>query len=108
MSQPVRVSLDAIADNPALARDLAPETRAALLAQLGGLVVTVAAVPVEPHAEPPLSVKDAAARLRVSASTVRSLIARGTLRAVKVGKHVRLDPADVARVLAGPQAPLLP
>jgi excisionase family DNA binding protein len=47
-----------------------------------------------------LLVKEAAARLRVTASTVHRLIASGTLKAVKVGKGVRISRASLDALLA--------
>ena len=42
-----------------------------------------------------LDIKEVAARLRVSKSTVRRLIGSGKLEAVKIGVLVRVDPAAV-------------
>lgn len=43
-----------------------------------------------------VSVQEAAARLQVHPATVRRMIRRGELSAVKVGKLWRLDPADLS------------
>jgi excisionase family DNA binding protein len=48
----------------------------------------------------PISVNTAAERMGISPSMVRSLIARGDLPHFKIGRAVRLDPADVDRYLA--------
>lgn len=42
-----------------------------------------------------LSVKEAAPRIGVSQRTVRSLIANGTLRSVRIGKRVIIRPSDI-------------
>lgn len=49
--------------------------------------------------EPLLSVADAAEFLRVSARTVRRLVARGELAASRVGRQVRIVPADLLAYL---------
>lgn len=43
-----------------------------------------------------LTVADVAERLRVSARTVRRLLDTGALPAVRLGRLVRIDPADLA------------
>lgn len=45
-----------------------------------------------------LTRQDAAELLNVSTDTVRRLIARGELKAYKVGRAIRIDPADLRRV----------
>ncbi|MEE4173690.1 MAG: helix-turn-helix domain-containing protein [Xanthomonadales bacterium] len=49
--------------------------------------------------EPLMTVHDAADFLRVRESTVRALINDKRLRAVKVGKEWRIDPADLLSFL---------
>lgn len=49
--------------------------------------------------EPLLTVGDAAALLRVSARTVRRLVGRGELAALRVGRQVRVAPADLSAYL---------
>jgi len=46
-----------------------------------------------------LTPREAAARLIVSLSTVRREIDRGELRARRVGRQLRIDPADFCRYL---------
>lgn len=47
-----------------------------------------------------LKIKDAADRLAVSPATVSRLIASGALPAVKIGKLVRIRPADLTAFVA--------
>lgn len=47
-----------------------------------------------------LTVPEVATRLRVDPATVRRWIEAGTLPAVKPGRHYRVDPLDVAQLLA--------
>jgi len=44
-----------------------------------------------------LAVQETAERLAVSVDTIRRLIARGELPALKVGKQIRLDPSELER-----------
>ena len=44
-----------------------------------------------------LTVQETAERLAVSVDTVRRLIARGELPALKVGKQIRLDPLELEK-----------
>jgi excisionase family DNA binding protein len=46
-----------------------------------------------------LTVDQAARQLRVTISTVRTMIARGELTAVRVGKHLRIPVSEIDRVL---------
>lgn len=55
-----------------------------------------APVPVEAQF---LTVSDVAGYLQVSIKTVRRLILRGELRAYRVGRSLRVAPADVDRCL---------
>jgi excisionase family DNA binding protein len=48
---------------------------------------------------PLLTVKEAATLLRVSAKTIRRLIEREELQAVRIGRSVRLRSADVLRII---------
>jgi excisionase family DNA binding protein len=48
---------------------------------------------------PLMTIKDAATLLRVSTKTIRRLIAREELQAVRVGRSVRLRSADVFRII---------
>jgi excisionase family DNA binding protein len=52
--------------------------------------------------DPPalMSVKEAAMLLHVSAKTIRRLIERGELRAVRIGRSVRLRSVDVSRIIS--------
>ena len=50
---------------------------------------------------PLLSVAETATRLRVSEKTIRRLIARGELPALRVGSQIRIDVADLERWLHG-------
>jgi excisionase family DNA binding protein len=50
--------------------------------------------------EPLFTVPDAATILNVSERTVRRLIASGTIRAVRIGRSVRLRPRDIERLIA--------
>src|SRR5262249_43350234 len=95
-------TLDALAREPNRVAELSPEARARLLAQLAGLTLAIASVPVESlDKKPPLSVKRIAKMFDVSESTVRGMVDRGELRAMpKLGKHDRIPFAEVARVLA--------
>lgn len=45
-----------------------------------------------------MTIQDAAAYLSVAPITIRRLISRGELKARKVGRVIRLDPRDVAKV----------
>jgi putative molybdopterin biosynthesis protein len=49
---------------------------------------------------PPLRPHDAAEMLSVSRKTVYRLIERGELRAVHVGRAIRIDPSDLAQFLS--------
>ena len=42
-----------------------------------------------------LRISEVAARLNVHVATVRRLIERGELQAVKIGKNIRVQPADL-------------
>jgi excisionase family DNA binding protein len=55
--------------------------------------------------EPLLTVGDAAELLRVSTRTVRRLVAAGELPALRVGRQVRLAPADLLAYLRRPPLP---
>jgi excisionase family DNA binding protein len=46
-----------------------------------------------------MTVKEAATLLRVSTKTIRRLIKREELQAVRIGRTVRLRPADVLRII---------
>ncbi len=46
-----------------------------------------------------LTVADAAARLNVSAKTIRRLIQRGELRAIRIGRAIRIHPEDIERLI---------
>jgi excisionase family DNA binding protein len=48
-----------------------------------------------------LTVKDAAQRLACSEAAIRKWIAQGRLRAVRVGRLVRVRPADLERMVEG-------
>jgi excisionase family DNA binding protein len=48
-----------------------------------------------------LTVKDAAGRLACSEAAIRKWIAQGRLRAVRVGRLVRVRPADLERMVVG-------
>jgi excisionase family DNA binding protein len=48
---------------------------------------------------PLMTVDDAAELLRVSSKTIRRLIERGELEAVRIGRSVRLRSADVFRII---------
>jgi excisionase family DNA binding protein len=48
----------------------------------------------------PLTVKEAAGRLRVSAQRVYGLCAAGNLRCVKIGRTIRVTPEEIDRFLA--------
>jgi excisionase family DNA binding protein len=65
-----------------------------------------AAAPFEPiraGSPPPLlTVRETAAALRVSERTVRRLIARGALRAARVGRSIRLRSRDIEILLRQP------
>jgi excisionase family DNA binding protein len=47
-----------------------------------------------------VTVRDAAARLGVSEAAARRWIARGRLRAVRVGRVLRIDPAELDAIVA--------
>jgi excisionase family DNA binding protein len=51
--------------------------------------------------EPLLTVAQAATILSVSERTVRRLVASGTIRAIWIGRSVRLRPRDIERWIAG-------
>lgn len=51
------------------------------------------------QAEPLLTVEQAAERLNCSTYTVRRLISRGQLRAVRAGRLIRIKPRDLERAL---------
>lgn len=44
---------------------------------------------------------DAAAALRVSPKTVRRLVARGDLKAVRLGRLVRIHSSEIERLISG-------
>ena len=48
-----------------------------------------------------LRVDEAAAMLKVSSKTVRRLLARGDLKAVRVGRLVRIHSSEIDRLFAG-------
>jgi excisionase family DNA binding protein len=48
-----------------------------------------------------LTVKDAATRLACSEAAIRKWIAQGRLRAVRIGRLVRVRPADLERIVEG-------
>lgn len=60
-------------------------------------------LPPSPTATEPssliLTIADAAAELRVSQRTVRRLIARGRIEAVRIGRSVRIPRAAIAQLL---------
>ena len=47
-----------------------------------------------------LHVDDAAATLQVSSKTVRRLVARGDLKAVRIGRSVRIPSSEIDRLIA--------
>ena len=49
-------------------------------------------------AAPFLSIEQFARRLQISPSTARRRIRDGTVRVVRVGRLVRIDPAEIARL----------
>ncbi len=51
-----------------------------------------------------LKMSEAANRLNVSKSTVYRLIVAGTLPAIKIGKQIRIKPADLEAYITGAQA----
>jgi excisionase family DNA binding protein len=53
---------------------------------------------------PLLSVPEVAERLAVSSSTVRRLIASGSLPAVRIGGQVRVDRSELFAYVFGPEA----
>ncbi|MCH7870466.1 MAG: helix-turn-helix domain-containing protein [Planctomycetes bacterium] len=52
-----------------------------------------------------LTVREVAERLRVSVRTVWTLIARGSLRPTRIGRCVRIQPAELERLLADGSRP---
>ena len=46
-------------------------------------------------------IDEAAVILRVSSKTVRRLVARGDLRAVRIGRLVRIQSSEIDRLIAG-------
>jgi excisionase family DNA binding protein len=48
-----------------------------------------------------MTLREAAARLRVSERTLRRLIAIGAVPAVKVGSQIRLDPDELDQYIYG-------
>lgn len=62
-------------------------------------MLTIVAVTDEPSSEL-VSVRDVARRLGVHPETVRRLIHDGRLRAVRVGRVLRVDPSDLDGFLA--------
>jgi excisionase family DNA binding protein len=55
-----------------------------------------------------LTVGDVAERLRVHPQTVRAWIARGDLRAIKIGRTVRITQRDLQQMLDRARIPLQP
>jgi len=51
-----------------------------------------------------LTYRDAADELRVCAKTVERLVQRGELRAVRIGRAVRLTPDELERYIAAQMA----
>lgn len=47
-----------------------------------------------------LTLREAAERLTVSERTVRTLIASGQLRRLRIGRTVRIDPSDLRALIA--------
>ncbi len=47
-----------------------------------------------------IGVKDAAARLGLTHWTLRKYIAQGKLRAVRIGRRVLIEPAELERLVA--------
>ena len=60
----------------------------------------LAAVEAPLTKDQPLTVKEAAGRLRVSAQRVYGLCQAGTLRCLKIGRSVRIAPDEIGRFLA--------
>ena len=74
---------------------------AAALKNGSGLAATVA---VETGDVTLRTVKQAASQAQVSPRTIRRLIARGELPAVRIGRSVRIQPRDLEAFLASPSA----
>jgi excisionase family DNA binding protein len=74
---------------------------APLVEGIGSLNKRRAATIRSSRLEPLLTVAQAATILRVSERTVRRLIAYGTIRAIWIGRSVRLKPRDIERCIAG-------
>lgn len=51
------------------------------------------------HSETLLSIESAAGHLDVSPYTVRRMIARGDLKAVRIGRLIRIKPSDLERAM---------
>ena len=47
-----------------------------------------------------LTIQDVVKRLQVSESTVRRMIDRGELRAIRIGRQIRIKPEDVESFIA--------
>ena len=62
-------------------------------------IVASAANPQERRPSELLTVAEAASRLRVSTKTIRRVIARGGLHAVRIGRAVRIDPQEIERLI---------
>jgi excisionase family DNA binding protein len=69
--------------------------RAATSDDVSAALLTLAAVLSDAKPEPPLSVKQAAARRGVSPDLIRDKIKAGELRHHRLGRAIRISPSDL-------------
>ena len=87
-----------LADIPAWARQQSndPTPREEVASHIAGRSRSV-----PPPVEPLITVGEAATILHVSTRTIRRLIKRGKLQAVRIGRSVRIRPADIVHIILG-------
>lgn len=96
-------TLDALAADPGLVRELPAPVAYHLLVQVTSLLPLLVAHAHTPTTEKPqqdnrlLSVAEAAVQLHVSKGRIYELVRHGQLPAVRIGKYVRLEPAVLAK-----------
>lgn len=105
MSGPVEVpSLDTLIADPAKAATLPPEVAQILLirmASIHALLIQRALMVAQKGQEECglLTIKDVAARLKLSTYRAYELARQGGLKSVRLGKSVRVKPEDLAEYL---------
>jgi excisionase family DNA binding protein len=80
------------------------DTTAASNLVLAGVLAKQPTQQSAPPPDAPLTVKEAAGRLRIGAQRVYGLCQAGTLRCLKIGRTVRIVPEEIDRFLAAQAA----